>query len=135
LPGELPGGELLEGGSAMTSRQCTPANPLFSECAAVAKAGTGPSVFHGPAARRDYNILVTAQAPSKARTPGADMNKANSSNPDLANRDAAQHRSDDTHRHHHAAYAAEASGLLVIAVLLLILVLIRYWHYIAWSAR
>jgi len=41
---------------------------------------------------------------------------------------------DDKHRHH-AAYAAEATGLLVIAVLLLILVLIRYWPYIAWSAR
>ena len=61
------------------------------------------------------------------------MNKVNSSNPGLANAD--QNRADDSHRHHHATYAAEASGLLVIAILLLILVLIRYWHYIAWSAR
>lgn len=29
----------------------------------------------------------------------------------------------------------ETTGLLVIAVLLLILTLVRYWRYIAWSAR
>jgi hypothetical protein len=78
-------------------------------------------------------MLVTAQAPSKARTPEADVNKVSSPNPELANAD--QHRADDSHRHHHSAYAAETSGLLVVAILLLILVLIRYWHYIAWSAR
>ena len=80
-------------------------------------------------------MLVTAQAPSKARTPGADVNKVSSPNPELAKRDPDPHRAEDTHPHHHTAYAAEASGLLVVALLLLILVLIRYWHYIAWSAR
>ena len=29
----------------------------------------------------------------------------------------------------------ETTGLLVIAVLLLILTLVRYWRFIAWSAR
>jgi hypothetical protein len=32
-------------------------------------------------------------------------------------------------------YTLETTGLLVIAVLILILTLIRYWHYIPWSAR
>jgi len=32
-------------------------------------------------------------------------------------------------------YTLEATGLLVIAVLILVLTLIRYWHYIPWSAR
>jgi len=63
------------------------------------------------------------------------MSKVSLSNPDLAKGDPIQHRADDSHRHHHTGYAAEASGLLVVALLLLILVLIRYWPYIAWSAR
>ena len=63
------------------------------------------------------------------------MKKVNSSNPELAKRDPDPHRADDSRQHHHTAYAAEASGLVVVALLLLILVLIRYWHYIAWSAR
>jgi len=32
-------------------------------------------------------------------------------------------------------YTMETTGLLVIAVIILILVLVRYWHYIPWSAR
>lgn len=32
-------------------------------------------------------------------------------------------------------YTLETTGLLIIAVLILILTLIRYWHYIPWSAR
>ncbi|MFY9646244.1 MAG: hypothetical protein WAK29_13760 [Terriglobales bacterium] len=39
------------------------------------------------------------------------------------------------HERHHAVYAAEATGLLLMAVLLLILIIIRYWHFISWSAR
>ncbi|MGA9475200.1 MAG: hypothetical protein WBV36_22235 [Terriglobales bacterium] len=42
---------------------------------------------------------------------------------------------ENKHRHRRSLYAAEASGLMVIAVLLLILSLVRYWHYINWSAR
>jgi hypothetical protein len=42
---------------------------------------------------------------------------------------------EDKHRHHHSIYAAEASGLLIMAVVLLIVIVIRYWSYIAWSAR
>jgi len=63
------------------------------------------------------------------------MKEVSSPNPELAHGDPIQHRPDDSHRHHHTGYAAEASGLLVVALLLLILVLIRYWPYIAWSAR
>jgi hypothetical protein len=51
-------------------------------------------------------------------------------------------RIDDPHsvphaklQHHHIAYAAEATGLLIVALVLLILVVVRYWSYIAWSAR
>jgi len=32
-------------------------------------------------------------------------------------------------------YSAEATGLLIIGLLILILTLVRYWHYINWSAR
>lgn len=32
-------------------------------------------------------------------------------------------------------YSAEATGLLIIGLMVLILTLIRYWHYINWSAR
>ena len=32
-------------------------------------------------------------------------------------------------------YAREAAGVLIIGLLLLILILVRYWHYIAWSGR
>jgi hypothetical protein len=32
-------------------------------------------------------------------------------------------------------YTLETTGLLVIAAIILILALIRYWHYIPWSAR
>jgi hypothetical protein len=41
---------------------------------------------------------------------------------------------EEKHRRH-SLYAAEASGLMVIAALLLILSIVRYWHYINWSAR
>jgi hypothetical protein len=48
----------------------------------------------------------------------------------------APHRpAEDKHRHRHSIYAAEASGLLLMAVVLLIAIIIRYWSYIAWSAR
>jgi len=63
------------------------------------------------------------------------MNKVSSPKPELAHDGPTPHRPDDSHSHHHTGYAAEASGLLVVALLLLILVLIRYWPYIAWSAR
>ncbi|MGA8309387.1 MAG: hypothetical protein WB755_05120 [Terriglobales bacterium] len=32
-------------------------------------------------------------------------------------------------------YTQEAAGVLIIGLLILILTLVRYWHYIAWSAR
>ena len=32
-------------------------------------------------------------------------------------------------------YSAEATGLLIISLMILALTLIRYWHYINWSAR
>jgi hypothetical protein len=32
-------------------------------------------------------------------------------------------------------YSAEATGLLIIGLMILALTLIRYWHYINWSAR
>jgi hypothetical protein len=32
-------------------------------------------------------------------------------------------------------YTREAAGVLIIGLLLLILILVRYWHYIAWSDR
>jgi len=32
-------------------------------------------------------------------------------------------------------YTLETTGLLVIAILILVLTLVRYWHYIPWSAR
>ncbi|HUJ94398.1 MAG TPA: hypothetical protein VLW84_03960 [Terriglobales bacterium] len=32
-------------------------------------------------------------------------------------------------------YSAEATGLLIIGLMILILTLVRYWHYINWSAR
>ena len=63
-----------------------------------------------PHGRTDYNVLVATPAPQKPLP-------------------------DDKHRHRHPIYAAEATGLLLMAVLLLILTIIRYWAYIAWSAR
>jgi hypothetical protein len=32
-------------------------------------------------------------------------------------------------------YSLEATGLILISILILVLILIRYWQYIAWSAR
>jgi hypothetical protein len=60
----------------------------------------------------NYNSLVNSRVPKPA-TDGKRPNNAR----------------------RHATYAAEASGLLLMAVLLLILTIIRYWHYIPWSAR
>jgi len=86
---------------------------------------------------------MAAPAPSKVRLPKDSAAPANSSLADSADPPKVERTplgpanatADDRHKHHHTAYAAEASGLLVIALLLLILVLIRYWPYIAWSAR
>lgn len=39
-------------------------------------------------------------------------------------------------RHHKPhIYSVETAGLLIIALMILVLTLIRYWHYINWSAR
>jgi hypothetical protein len=49
-----------------------------------------------------------------------------------------QRQSDPTavpHRPKTHIYAAEATGLLIIGLMILVLTLIRYWHYINWSAR
>jgi hypothetical protein len=32
-------------------------------------------------------------------------------------------------------YSLEATGLILISILIQVLILIRYWPYIAWSAR
>jgi hypothetical protein len=77
---------------------------------------------------------VTAQAPARSKALAAEVDKANSSNPEFGHGASAPRRTDGS-RHRHTSYAAEASGLLVIGLLLLILVLIRNWPYIAWSAR
>ena len=39
------------------------------------------------------------------------------------------------HRPKTHIYSAEATGLLIIGLMILVLTLIRYWHYINWSAR
>ena len=39
------------------------------------------------------------------------------------------------HRPKTHIYSAEATGLLIIGLMILALTLIRYWHYINWSAR
>ena len=41
---------------------------------------------------------------------------------------------DPKHPRHHI-YAMETTGLLLIAILILLLTLIRYWHFIHWSAH
>jgi len=49
-----------------------------------------------------------------------------------------QRRADPTsvpHRPKTHIYSAEATGLLIIGLMILVLTLIRYWHYINWSAR
>jgi hypothetical protein len=56
-------------------------------------------------------------------------------NSPVPSKPAADREEHDRHQHRHSVYAAEATGLLLIAVLLLLLTVIRYWHYIPWSAR